>query len=171
MEKQDHKKELNPPIHPTLSVYLSGNFNDQPVDSFNANSSSNRGESVKSKRCAYLEKLNKNKLQTASIIGGRIRFIILEDIVNVESKISILQLGCLQLLVSGLHIAWGIWRVDFKEPWFHSINGVFIFIIMSFYVGAIIGGIIVGCFIHIWRKQAIYVNRLLEFIFFYWRLT
>lgn len=89
MEKQDHKKEINPSIHPTLSVYLSGNFNDPTANSFNANSSSNsRGESVKSKRCAYLEKLNKNKLQSSSFIGGRRRYSLLEDIVKRESNIA-----------------------------------------------------------------------------------
>lgn len=77
------------------------------------------------------------------------------------------KLGYLQLLVSGLHIAWGIWRFDFPEPWFRSTNGVFIFIILSFYVGSIIGGIMAGFIINIWRKQPIYVNRHLTIISFY----
>lgn len=68
-------------------------------------------------------------------------------------------LGYLQMLVSGLHIAWGIWRVDFRiESWYRSANGTFIFIVMSFYVGALIGGIMSGCVVNIWRKQPIYVN-------------
>ncbi|KAJ6635939.1 Solute carrier family 2, facilitated glucose transporter member 3 [Pseudolycoriella hygida] len=130
MEKEDHKKELHSTIHPTLAVYLSGNFNDQPVHSFNSNSSSN-GEGTKCS--AYLEKLSKNRLQSSSVVGG-----------------------LLILLVSGLHIGWGIWRIDFNEPWFQGISGVFIFIVLSFYVGAIIGGIMTGFIINIWRKQAIY---------------
>lgn len=58
MEKGDYKKESHTQIHPTLAVYLSGNFNDQPVN-------------TAKHRCAYLDKLNKNKLQTSSVTGGR----------------------------------------------------------------------------------------------------
>lgn len=72
MEKQDNKKESNPTIHPTLSIYLSGNFTDQPVNSFNPNLSSNGGESTKWNPCVYLEKLIKNKRQISSVAGGRL---------------------------------------------------------------------------------------------------
>lgn len=71
MEKQDHKKELNTSIHPTLAVYLSGNFND-PINSFDTNASSNRGESAKPNRCEYFKKLHKNRVQSSSVIGGNL---------------------------------------------------------------------------------------------------
>lgn len=162
MEKQDHKKELNTKIHPTLSIYLSGNFNDPPVNSLNP--SFNRDESVNTNCFVYLlNKLYKNKLQNSSVFGGMYAKMQDWDSHKRFSN-SIPTLGYLQLLVSGLHFAWGMWRVDFnEEPWFQSVNGVFIFIVLSFYVGAIIGGIMSGCIINIWRKQATYVNRLLKF--------
>ncbi|KAG4067459.1 hypothetical protein HA402_009696 [Bradysia odoriphaga] len=130
MEKPEHQRDLNTPIHPTLAVYLSGNFSEQPSSSTNTNSSDATARPI---RWAYLENLSKNKSQFGSVAGGY-----------------------LQLLVSGSHIAWGIWRFDFNEPWFRSTNGTFIFILMSFYVAAIIGGIISGLVSNIWRKQTIY---------------
>ncbi len=160
MEKQDHKKELPTTIHPTLSIYLSGNFNDQTVNTANTNVSFNRGVSPsETNRCVDLQKFNKNKLQISSVIGGKAsKRYIYDEKNSVPSIVSDIFKGYLQLLVSGLHIAWGIWRLDFNEPWFRRANGTFIFIILSFYVGALIGGIMAGCIVKIWRKQAIYVN-------------
>lgn len=86
MEKPDHKKEITAPIiHPTLAVYLSGNFNDQPVNSFQTNSSS---DEPTTSGCVYLKKLNKNKLQSSSVIGGRLHFIIGNIFMDVRLTIS-----------------------------------------------------------------------------------
>lgn len=68
MEKQEHRNALNTPVHSTLAVYLSGNFNEQPSSSSNANSSATTSKPI---RCAYLENLYKNKSQIGSVTGGK----------------------------------------------------------------------------------------------------
>lgn len=44
------------------------------------------------------------------------------------------------MLISGLHIGWGIWRLFFEEPWMpEQSRPLFILTKMSWYVTAIIG--------------------------------
>lgn len=64
------------------------------------------------------------------------------------------------LLVSGLHIGWGIWRISLTGPW--VTDGIdqtsLILILSSWYIGAIIGSIIGTILISKWRKKLIYVS-------------
>lgn len=68
--------------------------------------------------------------------------------------------GIFLLLVSGLHAGWAIWRVEVREPWasFTNLN-VIIFIMMSWYMFAVIGGVIGAVMVTKMRKKIIYVSQ------------
>lgn len=68
--------------------------------------------------------------------------------------------GIFLLLVSGLHVGWAIWRVEVREPWVSFTNfNVIIFIMMSWYMFAIVGGIIGAVMVTKMRKKFIYVSQ------------
>lgn len=72
---------------------------------------------------------------------------------------SISQTGISLLFVSGLHNGWGVWRMEIQEPWVSFTNlNIIIFIIMSWYVFAVIGGIIGAVLVTNMRKKLIYVS-------------
>ncbi|KAJ6631721.1 putative polyol transporter 3, partial [Pseudolycoriella hygida] len=83
---------------------------------------------------SYCEIVQKNKPQSNSVVGGM----------------------CL-LFVGGLHLGWGIWRAEVREPWvsFNNLN-IIIFIMMSWYMFALVGGIIGALLITKMRKKFIY---------------
>lgn len=64
------------------------------------------------------------------------------------------------LLVSGLHAGWAMWRIEVREPWasFDNYN-VIIFIMMSWYMFAILGGVISAVLVTKMRKKNIYVSQ------------
>ncbi|KAG4076835.1 hypothetical protein HA402_004437 [Bradysia odoriphaga] len=83
---------------------------------------------------SYCEIVQKNKPQSNSVCGGI----------------------CL-LLVSGFHAGWGVWRVEVREPWFSFTNlDLIIFIMMSWYVFAVIGCVIGAVLVTRMRKNFIY---------------
>lgn len=65
------------------------------------------------------------------------------------------------LFISGLHIGWGIWRTwRTREPWVTFTNpDPIIFIIMSWYVFAVVGGIIGAVLVTNIKKKMIYVRK------------
>lgn len=71
--------------------------------------------------------------------------------------------GIILMAVSGMHLAWGIWRADFfpaEDAWLPNISrSVLIFTIISWYITAILGSFI-GSFILNWqRKKVVYVSK------------
>lgn len=62
------------------------------------------------------------------------------------------------MLNSGLHIGWGIWRVLFAGVWQFTNTGIVIFTLMSWYVGAFLGGFAGAILLPILRKDTIYVS-------------
>lgn len=66
------------------------------------------------------------------------------------------------MVVSGMHIAWGIWRSNFfviEDAWVPNISrDILIFTITSWYITAIFGSL-VGSYIMPWqKKKVVYVN-------------
>lgn len=63
------------------------------------------------------------------------------------------------MIISGLHIGWGIWRTLIYGVWASFIStGLLAFTIMSWSVGAFIGGFIGSALTPILRKNFIYVS-------------
>lgn len=68
--------------------------------------------------------------------------------------------GVFLLIVSGLHIGWGIWRNQLIAPWaFQTSQGIIMFALMSWYVFAVIGSIVGAVLVTIIRKKFIYVSK------------
>lgn len=63
------------------------------------------------------------------------------------------------MFISGLHIGWGVWRLEIREPWvtFTNLN-LIIFIIMAWYISVILGGMIGAALVTNMRKKWIYVS-------------
>lgn len=63
------------------------------------------------------------------------------------------------MLNSGLHIAWGLWRVDFEGVWRLFLGmGLLAFMIMAWSVGAFLGGFVGSILTPFIRKNIIYVS-------------
>lgn len=63
------------------------------------------------------------------------------------------------LLGTGLHMSWGLWHLGNIRPWAYGLNFyVYIFIISSFFVGAVMGNIVGSVLVNLWRKTIIYVG-------------
>ncbi|KAG4072894.1 hypothetical protein HA402_002637 [Bradysia odoriphaga] len=83
---------------------------------------------------SYCRRLAKNRRQASSVSGG-----------------------LLLMINSGLHVGWGVWRIDFEGRWTWSVNlSLFIFVIMAWSVGAFIGGFLGSILTPILRKDVIY---------------
>ncbi|KAJ6635934.1 Solute carrier family 2, facilitated glucose transporter member 2 [Pseudolycoriella hygida] len=101
---------------------------DESGNEFNVETTENR------KNPSYWRVVYKSRKQALSAIGGYIL-----------------------LLISGLHIGWGIWRLFFYEPWMPGQpRPLFIFTKMSWYVAAIVGGAIGSGLVTVLRKHIIY---------------
>lgn len=70
------------------------------------------------------------------------------------------NLGIILLLISGLHIGWGIWRTILARnmPQFDVKTDMSILIISSWYVGAILGSIASAILLYRIKKKFIYVS-------------
>lgn len=56
-------------------------------------------------------------------------------------------------------MGWGLWNWANIQSWAYGLNFyVYIFIISSFYVGAIMGNIVGIVVVKLWRKTIIYVS-------------
>ncbi|GAB0088059.1 uncharacterized protein DMENIID0001_024390 [Sergentomyia squamirostris] len=66
--------------------------------------------------------------------------------------------GIMIMLVSGLHIGWSIGSPNLKlQVWFENVpDGEIILALSSFYIGAIIGSLIVIFLLPMWEKKTIY---------------
>ncbi|KAG4067418.1 hypothetical protein HA402_009655 [Bradysia odoriphaga] len=65
--------------------------------------------------------------------------------------------GFLLIIISGMHIGWGIWRLIFNEPWMTALpRPLFIFAKMSWYVTAVVGGFVGSGLVIALRKNIIY---------------
>lgn len=81
------------------------------------------------------------------------------EIVNRNLNISSFP-GISLLIASGLHIGWGIWRaVVFFEPWSLYLSlGMSQFVLMSWYVFAVVGSVVGAILVTKMRKKLIYVS-------------
>lgn len=63
------------------------------------------------------------------------------------------------LLVSGLHIGWGIWRIRLSQSWTKEVEHIWVIsLLASWYLAAIIGSIVGTMLLSSWRKKNIYVS-------------
>lgn len=77
---------------------------------------------------------------------------------NKNFSVLLMIIGSLLLMGTGLHMAWGLWHFGI-QPWAYELNFyVYVFIISSFYVGAIMGNIVGSVLVNLWRKTIIYVS-------------
>lgn len=70
-----------------------------------------------------------------------------------------LKPGLILMIISGLHIGWGIWRTTFLDLWSETTSSSLLtFIIMAFSLGAFVGGFVGSVLTPILRKNSIYVS-------------
>lgn len=68
--------------------------------------------------------------------------------------------GLLLLIISGLHIGWGIWRFNYYGDWSYQLHQrLFVGILSSWYIGAIIGCIIGAIGVNYWKTKISYVSK------------
>lgn len=78
---------------------------------------------------------------------------------NVINCYYYLNLGLILMIISGLHIGWGIWRIVFLDLWSASTSASLLtFIIMAWSLGAVVGGFVGAVLTPILRKNFIYVS-------------
>ena len=105
----------------------------------------------------WCEEMQNNKPQTNCIAGGNAKTLILPNCILMEC---LFPLGLLFMLVSGLHIGWGLWTSTDNTKWSDGISdGLAAFVICSWYVAAIFGSILGTILLPLWRRSNIYVSK------------
>lgn len=86
-------------------------------------------------------------------------YIYAKKIIKILNIVIFVYIGILILFISGMHIAWGIWRTDFYGEWLEETSDInFIIIITSWYISSIFGYIIGSYLIQHLKKKKIYVS-------------
>lgn len=108
---------------------------------------------------SYCEVVQKNKPACNSVIGGEMVSCDWSNLIFLFFQFT----GIFLLMVGGLHAGWGVWRIEVREPWLSFTNlNMIIFIMMSWYMFAVIGGLMGAVLVTKLRKKVIYVSKLNE---------
>lgn len=64
------------------------------------------------------------------------------------------------MMASAMHLAWGLWQLAIiGQPWTINLSAsMFVFVMFSWYLTAIVGSVVGAILVNIWKKTIIYVS-------------